>query len=307
MPTEPSKKFGPESKPESKSQSKPEPKPEPRTEDGRKTEWPSLKQIISPITAVRLLVFYLLVMGVGATLIIVCNFPTIVEEKVIFSQQGDGRFRIFPFGSLGNADQGLVMLAVAAGIAGSFLHAAQSLSTFVGNKDFKSSWVLWYYLRPLVGGILGMTVYFAFRAGLVSGTNSVNPYGVVALGMLGGWFSKTTTDKLQEVFEILLKTDQDRKRKDKLESHERPVIDRIEPEPVTADVEKLTIRGHHFGANATAEFDGDDVPTEVVSDTQLQVNLKELVSRPSATTISVTVRNTDPDTRPSKPQSVTFE
>ena len=33
---------------------------------------------------------------------------------------------------------------------------------------------------------------------------------------LSGWFSKTTTDKLQEVFETLLKTDQDKKRKDKL-------------------------------------------------------------------------------------------
>ena len=49
----------------------------------------------------------------------------------------------------------------------------------------------------------------------------MNPYGIVAIGILGGWFSKATTDKLQEVFETLFKTDADKQRKDKLQ-HEQP-------------------------------------------------------------------------------------
>jgi len=37
----------------------------------------------------------------------------------------------------------------------------------------------------------------------------MNPYGVTAISLLGGWFLKTTTGKLQEVFEVLFKTNAD--------------------------------------------------------------------------------------------------
>jgi hypothetical protein len=58
------------------------------------------------------------------------------------------------------ADQGLVLLALLAGILGSFMHAAQSLSAFVGNRQLRASWTLWYVLRPPIGAILGALFYF---------------------------------------------------------------------------------------------------------------------------------------------------
>ena len=64
--------------------------------------------------------------------------------------------------------------------------------------------------------MLGLAIYFVMRAGLIGSAGDVNPYGLVSMGLLGGWFSKTTTDKLQEVFETLFKTDQDAERTDKL-------------------------------------------------------------------------------------------
>lgn len=163
------------------------------------------------------LVGYLLIVGVTAAMLIVVNFPNTTSGDFEFSDAGAGGPEFFPFGPLRGNDQGFLLLAFCAGVTGSFLHAAQSLSTYLGNASFKASWSSWYVLRPWIGGLLGFALYFSFRAGLVAGASVVNPYGVIAIGTLAGWFSKTTTDKLQEVFETLFKTDEDRKRKDKLE------------------------------------------------------------------------------------------
>ena len=162
------------------------------------------------------LVVYLLVVGVGASALMILNFPHEIDDALAFPHSEGGKPVFIPFGELGSPDQGLLLLALLAGITGSFLHASQSPSSYIGNADFKASWTVWYLLRPWIGGTLALALYFAFRAGLIAGASAVNPYGVVALGLLSGWFSKTTTDKLQEVFETLLSTDQDKKRKDKL-------------------------------------------------------------------------------------------
>jgi hypothetical protein len=146
------------------------------------------------------LVIYLSVVGLGAAIEVIINFPTETNDVVSFAQDTEGQTVFAPFGKIRSTDQGLLLLAFLAGITGSFLHAAQSLSSYVGNGEFKTTWAAWYFLRPWIGGILGFAIYFVFRAGLVAGANAMNPYGVVALGLLGGWFSKTTTDKLQEVF-----------------------------------------------------------------------------------------------------------
>ncbi|MDX1639832.1 MAG: hypothetical protein R3281_17865 [Balneolaceae bacterium] len=168
------------------------------------------------------LVIYLLFIGIGATGLLIMNFPVDGADGIAFPHEVDGKSVFYPFGGLGSIDQGFLIIATLAGIAGSFIHAAQSLSSYIGNQMFKASWTAWYFLRPWIGGILGFAIYFAFRAGLIAGTGTVNPYGVLAIGLLGGWFSKTTTDKLQEVFETLFKTQEDDKRKHKLTEPDEP-------------------------------------------------------------------------------------
>jgi hypothetical protein len=169
------------------------------------------------------LVVYLLILGVIAAVSIAINFPTQMGDTWTFGQ--NGQWSLLRFVRTANAEQGFIMLAFLAGLAGSFLHGAQSLATYLGNEQFKRSWATWYFLRPWIGGVLGFTIYFAFRAGLVSSTSGLNPFGVVALGALGGWFSKTTTDKLQEVFETLFRTRQDDNRKDKLVSGTKETVE----------------------------------------------------------------------------------
>ena len=180
------------------------------------------------------LAVYLLFVGVGALSFLIINFP---------HEQWDATTPVIPpthqkdtaprphsdrsdpsqllSGTL-DSPRRLLLIALLAGIVGSFLHASQSLTSYVGNGAFRASWTMWFVLRPWIGGLLGFGIYFALRAGLLAGAGTANPYGVVAIGFLGGWFSKITTDKLQEVFETLFKTDEDKKRKDKLGDPPRP-------------------------------------------------------------------------------------
>lgn len=191
------------------------------------------------------LLFYLFVVGIGAAALLVSNFPDMQDGNLVFPNVDGDKIKLFPFGTVGKAASGLITLAFLSGVAGSFLHAAQSLSTYMGNAAFKLSWTAWYILRPWIGGILGLAIYFVFRAGLVGGGSvvNVNPYGVVALGLLGGWFSKTTTDKLQEVFETLFKTDEDKKRKDKLLGSDRPQLYSVYPSPIPPGRQNLILVG----------------------------------------------------------------
>jgi hypothetical protein len=187
----------------------------------KKSEYKSLKARIISVKRFELfvgwlLMIYLIIVGLGAVSIIIINFPTLEDSKVIFPHLNGNKPIFPPFGTIGSPATGLLLLSFFSGVTGSFLHAAQSLGTYIGNAAFKLSWTMWYLLRPWIGGILGFAIYFTFRAGLLGSADAVNPYGLVAVGILGGWFSKVTTDKLEEVFGTLFKTDGDEKRNDKL-------------------------------------------------------------------------------------------
>lgn len=243
------------------------------------------------------LIVYLLLVGAGAAVGVIASFPTETANGPSFPDW------------LGvSPEQGLIALAALAGVAGSFLHAAQSLSSYIGNRAFRASWAVWYFLRPWIGGVLGFAIYFAFRAGLVSGTDGVNSYGVVALGLLGGWFSKTTTDKLQEVFETLFKTNEDRKRKDKLHMAGKPVIDAVVPSPVPGAQPDITVIGRHFMDGCTVFVGGQEIDTAFVSETELQVVLDQLVQRPSGgAQVVLRVRNPEGAESLSDPFAVAFD
>lgn len=130
----------------------------------------------------------------------------------------------------------LLLIAVFSGALGAFVHAATSFSVFLGNRELKRSWAGWYLLRPFVGMALAVVFYFLVRAGLVAPVaadgSAVSPFGIAAISGLAGMFSKEATDKLQHVFEELLKPPEeeeelrgDKLRGDKLKgAEERPSV-----------------------------------------------------------------------------------
>jgi hypothetical protein len=112
----------------------------------------------------------------------------------------------------------LLMVAVV-GALGSYIHGATSFATYVGNRQYKSSWDWWYLLRPFIGTALAVIIYFLVRGGLIAGNSggeNLSPYGVAAIAGMAGMFSKQATDKLEEVFENLFRTQEQPPRRDKL-------------------------------------------------------------------------------------------
>ncbi|KFG09385.1 MULTISPECIES: hypothetical protein [Streptomyces] len=129
-----------------------------------------------------------------------------------------------PFG-LGDwsltADTAMLLAVVVCSALGSFVHAATSFATYVGNRRLYASWLWWYLLRAGIGVALALLVYLLLRGGLFagsSGAGATNPYGFSGIAGLCGLFSKQATDKLREICDTLLSTtgDGDRDRRDGL-------------------------------------------------------------------------------------------
>jgi len=71
----------------------------------------------------------------------------------------------------------------------------------------------------LNGAALAVIVYLALRGGFLptAPPGGVNPFGFVAMAGLVGLFSKQATQKLDEVFTTLFRTDKPGELRDKLE------------------------------------------------------------------------------------------
>ena len=129
-----------------------------------------------------------------------------------------------PFG-LGHwsltADTAMLLAVICCSALGSFVHAATSFATYVGNRRLYASWLWWYLLRAGIGVALALLVYLLLRGGLFagsSGAGATNPYGSAGIAGRCGLFSKQATDKLREICDTVLSTrsDGDRDRRDKL-------------------------------------------------------------------------------------------
>ena len=110
------------------------------------------------------------------------------------------------------------------GIIGASVHALTSVIDYIGNGKLTVSWVPFYVVRPFIGLLLALVLYFAIRGGFLTASSGteVSPYGAVTLAAFAGMFSKQATDKLQEVFETMFRTQEgegDAKRHDPLDTN----------------------------------------------------------------------------------------
>lgn len=106
-------------------------------------------------------------------------------------------------------EQRLAILVILSGALGSTLHAATSFSKHLGWGRLSRGWIWWYLLRPFVGGMLALVVYFAIRGGLLvnnSGAESLNLFGIVALAAMSGMFARHAIDKLGVLFTKVFNT-----------------------------------------------------------------------------------------------------
>ncbi|MGW5473987.1 hypothetical protein [Streptomyces chartreusis] len=155
--------------------------------------------------------------------LLVSLWPVLIE-LVEAPGEPSATLRWAPLGLRGwdmTADAAMLIAVMISSALGSFVHAATSFATYVGNRRLYGSWLWWYLLRAAIGVALALLVYFLLRGGLFAGsstTGATNPYGFSGIAGLCGLFSKQATDKLREICDTVLSTrgDGDRDRRDKL-------------------------------------------------------------------------------------------
>ncbi|MEU4295683.1 hypothetical protein AB0E63_46350 [Kribbella sp. NPDC026596] len=210
------------------------------------------KRLMKPL-GTNLLGLGLLVVVIASVLVLIGMWPLVSEDS---SQAGE--WRLFGLGPWAmSRETALLVLVILVSALGSFVHAATSFATYVGNRRLYSSWFWWYVLRTAIGAALALIVYFAIRGGLVTGnatSDDLNPYGIAAIAGMTGLFSKQATDKLKEVFSTLFATSAgDRERSDKATFPE-PIVMSISPAEVQAgsgDAE-IVLTGNDFVAASRA-------------------------------------------------------
>lgn len=188
-----------------------------------------------------------------------------------------------------------ILLVMAVGAVGSYIHQITSFVDFVGNRRLYASWTWWYVLRPFAGLFLALLFYFTLRGGLLvvgAESDGLNAFGIAAIAGLVGMFSKQATDKLREVFDTAFKTSD--QRADKLVQG-TPKIASIDPQTVQhgSTGMSLTVTGEDFVSESVVKFNGADRPTKWISNTTLVATIPDAdIAAPG--TIEVTVFNPPP-------------
>lgn len=188
----------------------------------------------------------------------------------------------------------LLLLALLAGAIGSYLHALQSLSDFIGNRTLTASWFWWYITRPFLGMAMALIFYAVLRGGFLTGTPAdakvVNPFGVLAIGALVGMFADKASQKLADVFDTLFKASDPRGGK-----LAAPVIDKLDPDTVrTGGKEPVVLRiiGDRMGKVSKVRLNEKERQPDKVSEQQVTVTL---TTEDIAATRDISVTVVDPE------------
>src|SRR5260221_692482 len=118
---------------------------------------------------------------------------------------------------LGPTESVVLLMVTLLGALGGSLHLLSSLTKYIGNRQLKRRWLLYYLSLPLAGAALAPVVYMLLRVGILappgatsegSQVANLNLIGIYAFAAMTGMFAKTATDKLGEVFKTVFRTDQ---------------------------------------------------------------------------------------------------
>lgn len=104
------------------------------------------------------------------------------------------------------AEQRLLLLTLLAGTLGGLIHALRSIGWYVGSRSLIASWLPYYILLPLTGGLIAVAFYLVIRGGFFSPSGSfrdTSPLGFAAMAVLVGMFSTSAALKLKQLAETM--------------------------------------------------------------------------------------------------------
>ncbi|HLG16420.1 MAG TPA: IPT/TIG domain-containing protein [Blastocatellia bacterium] len=186
------------------------------------------------------------------------------------------------------------LMVLCAGALGGALHAMRSLGNFVGSRDLKRSWKLYYVMLPWTGGMIAVVFYLIIGAGFLSpeSTSSDSTAIVVGLAAVVGLFSEAAMEKLKKIAEALLTSPE--KRPDQIGEIPVPKLERLTPDKgKTAGGDEVTLEGSSFAANAEVTFDGRGA-TVIGRTGDTSIIVRALAPLPGKKTAEVVVKNPDP-------------
>jgi len=148
----------------------------------------------------------------------------------------------------------LFILVLLAGALGGCFHALRSFWMFVGNRNFKQSWVLMYIFLPINGAALAFIFFIVISAGSgffsqPEGSNSC--FWIIGIAALVGMFSQEAAEKLKKIA-VAFFTDVPQKA-DPLS--EKLLVIAVDPKegPLSGGT-NVTITGSGFTSKSTVSF-----------------------------------------------------
>jgi len=150
---------------------------------------------IGPVTVVLIMLYFIL-LTLFALYTLVQMWPladssdaTIQFFNSTFELSNDGR---------------LLLIVIISGALGSCVHVIRSLSSYIGERKLKWSWLPMYIFRPFAGAILALVIYLVLRGGLFSSNAEIqdtSTFGFAGIATLAGMFSEQAVLKLKEIAE----------------------------------------------------------------------------------------------------------
>ena len=98
----------------------------------------------------------------------------------------------------------ILLLVLLAGALGGTLYSLISLSWYIGNREFKWSWVPSYFVRPLTAASLACIFFLTLVTGVWTDQSGKGRLWIVGFAALVGLFSKQGYEKLKAIFEAVL-------------------------------------------------------------------------------------------------------
>lgn len=205
---------------------------------------------------------------------------------------------VWPLGKIGDGTTGYVrtllfdyihmelalfLIVMICGALGSIVFVTRSFAVKVGNNSYTASWIWWSILRIPVGVGIALMLYLVLRGGLFNAsfadpgkaTDDVNPFGFAAIATLAGMFARQAAAKLEEIFDILFKSENEAERS---ASAATPSIKDLKPDSIpegTTDTKALlvTLTGNNFPKNAQVSIQGKPRAPATTQETAITVQL----------------------------------
>lgn len=171
----------------------------------------------------------------------------------------------------------LLWLVILAGALGSTVHAIRSLYWYVGNREFKFSWIPMYIMLPVNGATIAVAFHLIILGGFVSNMEQ-SWSALIAIAAMVGLFSQQAALKMKDIANAIFTrpgAGQDNKPQGSgalpPASGQEPQVTGIEPNqgPETGG-QAVVISGARFVEAAKVSFGGNlSTEVKVVSDTSI--------------------------------------